>query len=121
MNATAEPTYLTKARARRPLPALPASIPTPEVDYTFNTLGAVVTQITINGDTRTFKSGAFADPITDAWTAPFMAELNKADKDAFIAWGCAVHERLVANIADFVKNMSRVQEVRDDLLTGITE
>lgn len=111
--------FLNKARTLRPLPALPASIPAPEIDYTFSGVGAVVTQITVNGATVTFRSGHYADPTTDAWTAPFMGWLTRDDKDAFLAWGYAVHERLVAKVADLVRNMSRVREVREDILDGV--
>jgi hypothetical protein len=99
--------FLNKAR---PLPAPPESIPNPEVDYSFNVVGAIVTEITVAGKVGvvTFRSGPMAEPTIDAWglTAPFFAEMSTKDQEAFLAWGRAAHIRLLATVADFLKGMS---------------
>lgn len=116
--ATTEPRSILSSV--RELPPLPATVPTPDVSYSFSAWGYINTEVTINGATVTFSTGTHGEIVNSTLYAgdpdPWQAILAEGDLAPAMAWGEAMHRRVTATARDFLMGLS-TEDFKADLVT----
>lgn len=104
----------------RELPPLPATVPAPEVSYSFSVWGYLNTEVTIDGATIIFWTEAHGEIVnSDLYTGdphPWSAFLSAEDLKAAVEWAEVMHARVTATARDFLIGLS-TEDFKADLVS----